>query len=288
MDKEKQLSLETKKVDWLLKYAGKFKVIEDRTIEARWIRLAQSKVPYIRKYARDFLVNHNLRLIIKEARKYQGRGVPLEDLINEGIHGFLYGLDKFDLSTGYKLSTYTYWWIRQNIGRLVENISRIARIPTNKLTDINRLNGEYYKFIVDHNRPPSSKELAEALGWTVVYVEELGRLVFPHVSLDQCVGGDEDSVPLIDYLEDHNSTSPETLAEVEIDKEYVNQALEELSLEDRRFVKILFGFIDNKQRNDKEMASHFGITVNEVKKRKEEIFEILKTKIDPRRVNCFE
>jgi RNA polymerase sigma factor (sigma-70 family) len=267
------IDLEMYDIQDLLQHASNYKVLK-RAPEARWIKLAQSPVEFVRKKAQATLLNHNLKLIIKMSRRYGGQGVPLQDLIQEASDGLLHAIELFKLDTGNKLSTYAVRWIRQRLGRAIENKSRLVKIPSNRLAEVTTLKKRYAQFVVEENRPPTSKELAEALGWTIAKVEELGRLVYTHTSLDEPTGED-DSLTLVSYLVDEKRL-PEDQLEDTLDKDYVRELLSSLNQEEKEFIMLKFGFLDDKYKTDKEMAATVQSTKEVIKEKEARILEKLR------------
>jgi len=278
---ERKLKHEHLKIQELMKHAGKFPLLT-REQEQELILKAHSPDPILKKEAETTILNHNFRIIIKIARKYLGRGLDLEDLIQEGADGLLHAVEKFDLSTKNKLSTYAVWWIHQKMGRAVANKSRLVRVSTNVLAEVTKLKRVYMEHIVEENCPPTSKQLAEKLNWPVKKVEELGRVVYPHTSLDDATG--EEEIPLISYVMD-DKILPEDKIEQSLDRDYVLSLLDRLTEEEQFFIKYKYGFIDNKFRKDKEMSTYLKISAKEVKAKEEAILQKLKSKADLNKIN---
>lgn len=283
MEHDNREHQEIQDVQKLLKYAGRFEHWKNREHEARWIRLAQSEVPYVRDEARTVIVDKNLKLVIKRARKFINQGLPFEDLIQEGVDGLLHSVDLFDLSRGFKLSTYATWWIEQRIRRALENKSKLVKIPSNRLQEVVKLKKFYAKFQEEEGRPPTSTEIGKALGITAAKAEELGRLVAPHVSLDTKIG-DDDNLPMIDYVVDEKLL-PEDKVEYMADKSYALELIDLLEKEDRDFIKLKFGFLDDRQRTYKEMASVLQVTPKEAKDWETRILNELKASANKDKVN---
>lgn len=293
---EPQANKELKTIQHLLKYASNFGVLT-KTTEYVYINMVQTTFgPYSdpdfyakqierRKHGQRKLVDHNLRLVIKFARRYAGKGVPLQDLIQEGLDGLLYSIDKFEMERNFKLSTYAVRWICQRMGRSIENTALLVRVPTNRLAEVTTLKKFYATFIIENNHPPSPFQVAEGLGWPIRKVEELGRAVWPHESLDKKTG-DDNNLPLIDYVLDDNPP-PEILAEISLDKEYIREVLAKLTLEEQLFIDLKFGLTDGKERKHREVAQKLKISLKEAKAREEDILAKLTKSLNPEKLNHF-
>lgn len=248
----------------------------------------------LKRRATARLVTCNLRLIVKYALSYMDRGLPLTDLVNEGADGLIHAVELFDLSTGNKLSTYSTQWIRQRMGRAIENKSRVVKISPNKLAQITKLKKIYRKWVEKHGEPPTSEELSEQF-WDVYgdtvspdECKELGRLQHSHTSLDETIGEDE-NISLGSYLACDERLQPENQIEKTSDKSYVSeQLLGELEDEDEEaanFLRLKYGFIDDKERSDKEMAAIYAMTSKEVRAREKEILDSLRKMADRQSIN---
>ncbi len=143
--------------------------------------------------AKDRMVNSNLRLVISVARKYQGQGLPLTDLIQEGMLGLIRAVEKFDWRKGFKFSTYGTLWIRQAIGRGLANSGRTVRLPVHIVARARKIADAERKLAVELGRSPTEEEIAAAVELPLDEVADIRRADRGPASLDQGVGEDGDT-----------------------------------------------------------------------------------------------
>lgn len=209
--------------------------------------------------ARDRMIESNLRLVVKIAKRYMNRGLPFLDLIEEGNMGLIKAVERFKLSKECRFSTYATWWIRQSIERALVNQSRTIRLPVHVSDDINKLIKIGRELQQKLNREPQVKEVAEAMGVEPAYVRRLMVLVKKTYSIEHPMGENSD-YSLMDTIEDSSAVDPSGLVEDLEKYNRVSQWLATLSDSEREILSLRFGLEDREPQTLDTIGRKFGVT----------------------------
>ncbi|WAM04373.1 RNA polymerase sigma factor [Mycoplasmopsis cynos] len=195
-------------VKWYMRWIGKYgKLLSEE--EERELAIKMIKGGFSGKRARDTLINRNLRLVINNAKKYKNRGLSFIDLISEGNAGIMKAVQKYDVSKGYKFSTYATWWIRQAITRAVADQARTIRVPVHMVETINKVSKVERELHQEFGYEPSDDEIANRIGggFTAEKVRYIRKINTDPISLDKQVGKENDS-QFSDFVKDDIIINP--------------------------------------------------------------------------------
>jgi RNA polymerase primary sigma factor len=212
--------------------------------------------------AKERMVNSNLRLVVSNARKYQGQGLTLGDLIQEGVVGLIRASEKFDWRRGFKFSTYATAWIRQAMQRALSNTSKTIRIPVHIEQRQRKLGRAERELTVKLGRDPSDEEIAAAAEMEVEEVHDLRGATRTVTSLDTPVG-DDDGTAFGDLLPSEYPEPVEELADTERN-EAVSDALDELPQPERKVIELRFGLEGGEGKTLGAIGKELGLTENQV------------------------
>jgi len=216
------------------------------------------------KKAREQMIKANLRLVVKIAHDYEGLGLPLLDLINEGNIGLMKAVERFDPAKGGKLSTYGAWWIKQSIKRALANQSKTIRLPVHLVDKISKMRRTAMKLQEVLGREPTDEELAEELGMTASRVAQLRTAAIRPASLDAPIG-DEDSNNFSEVVQDENASTPYEQLEEKTVSAMLQEMVKTLDTREATILRYRFGLDGGSEKTLEEVGQKFGVTRERVR-----------------------
>lgn len=243
----------TNSIKTYLKDISRFSVLSKEEEQALAAKAAKGD-----KKAREKLINHNLRLVVSIAKKYIGHGLSFSDLIQEGNFGLMEAVDRFDVSKGYKLSTYATFWVKQAISKGIMDKSRNIRIPVNVIVLISKIKEANRKSLQAGNKELSVKELATLLGEKESKIKDAIDWMTDTSSIDIKIGEDEDAT-IGSLIEDPNAADAFKDTEQDALKEAVKKILQTLGDErEQEIIRRRFGIGQERSETLEEIGASLG------------------------------
>jgi RNA polymerase primary sigma factor len=263
---------ETASLDKYLQEIGRVELItaEEEVRLAKLIKQGDEK-------ALDRLTKANLRFVVSVAKKYQGQGLTLADLINEGNYGLIKAAQRFDETRGFKFISYAVWWIRQAILQALAEQSRVVRLPLNRIGTISKIRKTSARLAQTHERQPNIEELADELDVDVEKVREAMQHTGRHLSMDAPFNEDDDN-SLLDVLPDDEDTAPDESLMDESLKIDIERALSLLHPREAEITRLYFGIGREHPLTLEEIGQRFGLTRERVRQIKEKALRKLRQK----------
>ena len=232
------------------------------------------------------LVEANLRFVVSVAKDYQGQGLPLTDLINEGNLGLIKASERFDETRGFKFISYAVWWIRQSILQALAEHSRIVRLPLNRVGTISKINKAAERLEQEFERSPRADELARQLDMKPKEVNDAQRISRRHHSLDTPFS-DDDKNCLMDVIEDNKTEAPDKELLMDSLQEEVSAALDTLKEREREVIRMYFGIDREYALTLNEIGEEFGLTRERVRQIKEKAIRRLRHRSRSRKLRQY-
>ncbi|PKU71214.1 RNA polymerase sigma factor sigB [Dendrobium catenatum] len=228
-------------------------------------------------HCKDKMIKSNIRLVISIAKNFQGAGMSIQDLVQEGCRGLLRGAEKFDASKGFKFSTYAHWWIKQSVRKSLSDQSRTIRLPFHMVEASYRVREARKQLYIENGKHPDNEKVAEAAGLTMKRFTAVMLAPKAPISLDQKIGINESLKPS-EIVSDPEALTPEEILVKQFMKEDLNKTLDCLNQREQKVVRWRFGMEDGRMKTLQEIGELMGVSRERIRQIESCAFRKLKTK----------
>lgn len=211
------------------------------------------------KGVKDRLITHNLRLVVKIAKRYANKGLDYLDVIQEGNKGLIKAVDKFEPEMGYKFSTYATWWIRQSIMRGLSDYGRPIRLPVHVVDAANRYKAAYRRLTVKLGKEPNDTEVAKEMDMPIEKLKQLQSFITAPISLDTKVGEEDDST-LLDFIPDTRAVSVESTITNRSLNALLNSILDSIGQKEKSIIEYRFGLNGKPAMTLEELGHKYNVS----------------------------
>lgn len=238
---------------------------------------AEQEVEYSKNENYEELVQHNLRLVVSIAKRYQGKGMAFQDLIQEGNIGLMTAAKKYDAEKGFRFSTYATYWIKQAISRAMINQSRNIRIPVHMIGEVNKVRAVIKKYEDEYNETPTNETIAKLMNKKVEDIENLTKIAWNTVSLNSIVGDEEDT-ELGDFIADEEMITPYQSAENSMLRDGLDGILDTIGEREAQVIRMRFG-LDGEAMTLEEVGNELGVTKERIRQIEDKALKKLRNPI---------
>ncbi|KAK4782182.1 hypothetical protein SAY86_016284 [Trapa natans] len=229
------------------------------------------------KFCKDRMIKSNIRLVISIAKNYQGAGMNLQDLVQEGCRGLVRGAEKFDASKGFKFSTYAHWWIKQAVRKSLSDQSRTIRLPFHMVEATYKVKEARKQLYSENGKQPNNEEVAEAAGLSMKRFNAVLMTPKAPRSLDQKIGINQNLKPS-EVIADPDAESAEDLLIKQFMRQDLEKVLDSLNPRERQVVSWRFGLPDGRMKTLQEIGEMMGVSRERIRQIESSAFRKLKNK----------